>query len=233
VYILAMAKRAVIQENRYLALRSWVELVATIIACSALDEESKPAFILHTAQLITPKLTAAIEADLPDALELARLAELLIGGLASGASAASRSGDVIDEKLHQLFQICIRGTKLAPKNVLLRETLYGICSQYITRITSSQKTHQNLRRLSQQVIKSGGTGLIEAICDDAYTGQESCRASALVLLNSLAVLDRQTDCVLAEFISRSNYLSLFLDGLRSLPIELYNAQATGESALLI
>ena len=230
-YILATGQQRIIQENRYLALRSWVELVATIITCSSLDEPTKPAFILHTIQLIIPKLTAAIEADLPDALELARLAELLIGGLASDVSTAdvSRSGDVIDEKLHQLFQICIRGTNLAAGNVLLRETLYAICSQYITRITWSNKSHENLRRLSQQVIKAAGSGLIETMCDDAYTGQESCRASALVLLNNLAVLDRQTDCVLAEFISRSNYLSLFLDALRSLPVEFDNAQGSGKS----
>jgi nuclear pore complex protein Nup205 len=231
LYILATSQRRLIQENRYLALRSWVELVGTIVTCSALDEGSKPAFILHTIQLITPKLTTAIETDLPDALELARLAEVLIGGLASDVSAAdvSRSGDVIDEKLHQLFQICLRGTKLAAGNMLLREALYSICSQYITRITSSDKTHENLRHLSQQAIKAAGSGLIETMCDDAYTGQETCRASALVLLNNLAVLDRQTDCVLAELISRSNYLSLFLDALRSLPLELNNAQGSGKS----
>jgi nuclear pore complex protein Nup205 len=233
LYILATSQKRVIQENRYLALRSWVELIGTIVTCSALDEGRKPAFILHTIQLITPKLTTAVEADLPDALELARLAELLIGGLTADVSAAevSRSGDVIDEKLHQLFQICLRGTKLAAGNVLLREALYSICSQYITRITTSDKAHENLRRLSQQAIKAAGSGLIETLCDDAYTGQESCRASALVLLNNLAVLDRQTDCVLAELISRSNYLSLFLDALRSLPLELNNAQGSGKSIL--
>ncbi|KAI2682434.1 hypothetical protein DTO027I6_1058 [Penicillium roqueforti] len=234
LFILATKQNSLIQINRYHALRSWVELVATMITCSSIDEGSRPAFILHSIQLILPKLTTAIEADLPEALELARLAELLIGRLASEPSAtdASRSGDVIDEKLHQLFQLCIRGTNLATGNVLLRETLYSICSHYITRITSSDKGHENLRRLSQHVIKAAGSSLIETMCDDAYTGQESCRASALVLLNSLAVLDRQTDCVLAEFISRSNYLSLFLDALRSLPLELHNAQGSDTPALL-
>ncbi|KAJ5932503.1 hypothetical protein N7516_006992 [Penicillium verrucosum] len=234
LFILATKQNNLIQINRYHALRSWVELLATMITCSAIDEGSRPAFILHSIQLILPKLTTAIEADLPEALELARLAELLIGRLASEPSTtdASRNGDVIDEKLHQLFQLCIRGTNLATGNVLLRETLYSICSHYIIRITSSSKGHENLRRLSQHVIKAAGSSLIETMCDDAYTGQESCRASALVLLNSLAVLDRQTDCVLAELISRSNYLSLFLDALRSLPIELHNAQASDTPALL-
>ncbi|KAJ5424195.1 Protein of unknown function DUF3414 [Penicillium cf. griseofulvum] len=234
LFISATKQNKLIQVNRYHALRSWVELISTIITCSAIDEASRPAFILHSIQLILPKLTTAIEADVPEALELARLAELLIGSLASEASAtdASRSGDVIDEKLHQLFQLCIRGTNLATGNVLLRETLYSICSHYITRITSSNKGHENLRRLSQHVIKAAGSSLIETMCDDAYTGQESCRASALVLLNSLAVLDRQTDCVLAGLISRSNYLSLFLDALRSLPLELQNAQGSDTPALL-
>jgi nuclear pore complex protein Nup205 len=228
-FILASNQSKLIQINRYHALRSWVELVATIITCSAIDEGSRPAFILHSIQLVLPKLATAIEADLPEAVELARLADLLIGRLGTEVSAieASRSGDVIDEKLHQLFQLCLRGANLATGNVFLRETLYSICSHYITRITSSATSHENLRVLSQRVIKTAGSGLIEALCDDAYTGQESCRASALVLLNCLSVLDRQTDCVLAESISRSNYLSLFLDALRSLPLELHNAQASG------
>ncbi|KAJ5121374.1 uncharacterized protein N7515_009335 [Penicillium bovifimosum] len=233
-FIVASNQGKVIQMNRYHALRSWVELVATIITCSAIDEGSRPAFILHSIQLVLPKLATAIEADLPEAVELARLADLLVGRLGTEASAieASRSGDVIDEKLHQLFQLCLRGINLATGNVLLRETLYSICSHYITRITSSATSHENLRVLSQRVIKTAGSGLIEALCDDAYTGQESCRASALVLLNCLSVLDRQTDCVLAESISRSNYLSLFLDALRSLPLELQNAQTNDTPALL-
>lgn len=231
LFIAATNQNKMIQINRYHALRSWVELVATMITCSAIDEGSRPAFILHSIQLILPKLTTAIETDLPETLELARLAELLIGKLVSEASATnvSRNGDVVDEKLHQLFQVSIRGTNMATGNALLRETLYNICSHYITRITSLNPGHGNLRHLSQHVIKSAGSGIIEIMCDDAYTGQESCRASALVLLNCLAVLDRQTDCVLAELISGSNYLSLFLDALRSLPLELHNAQGSGQS----
>lgn len=230
LFILATNQSKLIQINRYHALRSWVELVATMITCSAIDEGSRPAFILHSIQLILPKLTTAVESDLPEALELARLAELLIGRLdPETPTDASRSGDVIDEKLHQLFQLSIRGINLATGNVLLRETLYSICSHYITRITSSSTSHENLRRLSQHVVKAAGSRLVEIMCDDAYTGQESCRASALVLLNCLAILDRQTDCLLAELISRSNYLSLFLEALRSLPLEFHNAQRSGKS----
>lgn len=230
MFILATNQSRQISYNRYLALRSWAELVTTITTCSVLDDATRPTFILHAIQMILPKLEISIESESLEAIELARLGETLISKLASdlpGAS-TSRSGDVIDEKLHQLFQVSMRGIMQASGNVSLREVLYSICSHYITRITSSDITHESRRRHSQQIVKTAGPSLVEAVCDDAYTGQEACRASALLFLNCLAALDSRTDCVLAELISQSNYLSLFLDAIRSLPLELRNAQAAGK-----
>lgn len=215
--------------NRYLALRAWTELITTMVTCSNIDGGRRPTFILHSIQLILSKLETAVEEDLPEGVELARLAETLISKLEPTAPKAqsTRSGDIIDEKLHQLFQICIRGIILTTGNVNLRETFYNICSHYITRITSPDPAHENMRRHSQQVVKTAGISLIEATCDDAYAGQETCRVSALLLLNLLASLDNQADSTLAESISQSNYLGLFLDAIRSLPDELRNAQASG------
>lgn len=229
-FILATNQSRRIQHNRHLAIRAWAELITTIITCSIIDDGSRATFILHAIQLILPKLEIAVEGDSPEAIELARLAETLISRLTSDdtATPTPRSGDVIDEKLHQLFQVCARGISLASGNVSLREIFYSICSHYITRITSSDSTHDVLRRHTQKVIRSSGPSLIETICDDAYTGQEGCRAAALLLLNCLAVLDSRTDCVLAEMVSQSNYLSLFLDAIRSLPVELRNAEAAGK-----
>jgi nuclear pore complex protein Nup205 len=230
IFILATNQSRQISYNRYLALRSWAELVTTITTCSVLDDATRPTFILHAIQMILPKLEISVENESLEAIELARLAETLISKLASDVpgTPTSRSGDVIDEKLHQLFQVSIRGIMLASGNVSLREVLYSIGSHYITRITSSDITHESLRRHSQQIVKTAGPALVEAVCDDAYTGQETCRASALLFLNCLAALDSRTDCVLAELISQSNYLSLFLDAIRSLPVELRNAQAAGK-----
>ncbi|KAL4887389.1 hypothetical protein BJY04DRAFT_204342 [Aspergillus karnatakaensis] len=167
----------VITFNRHAALRSWADLLTTILACSELDGGRKLTFILHSIQLILPKLETAIEEDLPEGLELARLAETLLEKLeptAPKATSSKRSADIVDEKLHQLVD--------------LKETFYNICSHYVAGIHS------------QQVIKSSGRALIE-----------TCRVSAVLLLNSLAALDRHADSLLAESISQSNYLSLFLD----------------------
>ena len=200
-----------------------------MVTCSIIDGGRRPTFILHSIQLILSKLETAVEEDLPEGVELARLAETLISKLEPTVSKAqsTRSGDIIDEKLHQLFQICIRGIILTTSNINLRETFYNICSHYITRITSPDPAHEIMRRHSQQVVKTAGISLIEATCDDAYTGQETCRVSALLLLNLLAALDNQADSTLAESISQSNYLGLFLDAIRTLPDELRNAQASG------
>lgn len=219
-----------IRFNRFLALQSWAELITTIITCSDLDSGRKSTFILHAIQLILPKLEFAIAGGLPEAVQLARLAETLIGKLDSTVSQGdlNRSGDVIDEKLHQLFQICIHGIGMSSIDANLRETFYSISALYISRITSPGTAHEGLRRQSQQVIRKGGALLIETACDDAYAGQESCRVSALLLLNLLATLDTQADSMLAESISQSNYLGLFLETIRALPTELRNAPPSGK-----
>jgi nuclear pore complex protein Nup205 len=214
-FIHARNHRSQILSCHYAAFKAWTELISTMIACSNDDEGVSPAFILLCLQLILPQLEAATDDGLPWALELARLAEILI----------SCSGDEINDKLYHLFQICIQGINLATGDVLLRETYYMICSHYVTRITSFD-TNKRLRMESQRVITKCCPVLVENICDDALNGQDSCRASALLLLNGLAILDSQTDCVLAKHISE---LSLFLDSLRALPIELSKAQKHGKT----
>lgn len=229
-FVLATNNSRIIEFNRSLALASWAELITTILTCSNLDGGRKSTFILHSIQLILPKLEAAVLESTPEAAELARLAESLISKLDPTSEApASRSGDIIDEKLYQLFHISIRGAVLATGDATLRETLYNICSYYVARITSSEERHLSVKHQSEQVIKTGGSTLIEAICDDAYTGQETCRVSALLLLNLLATLDNSGECILPELISQSNYLTLFLDAIRALPAELRNAQGNGMS----
>ncbi|KAJ9266306.1 hypothetical protein DTO212C5_6393 [Paecilomyces variotii] len=221
--------------NRYLALRSWTELVTAIITSCDIDSGRQTTFILHAIQLALPKLEVAIMENAFEAIELARLSETLISKLDSGATKtqSGRGGDVIDEKLFQLFQICTRGITSAIGNLSLRETFYNICSQYLSRITSSGPRYATLRRHSQKTVKSTGPALVEMICDDAYAGQETCRVSALLLLNLLATLDSQENAFyLADCISQSNYLSMFLDAVRALPTEFRNAQASDTPLLL-
>lgn len=230
IFVRAKNQSEQIRFNRLLALRSWTELVSTIITCSDLDSGRRTSFILHAIQLILPKLEAAIHESQAEALELARVTETLTGKLDSTTNQAhlSRSGDIIDEKLHQLFQICIRGIGMASTEVDLRETFYNISALYVSRITSPDPAHEGLRRQTQQVVKAASPLLVETACEDAYGGQETCRVSALLLLNLLAILDNQGDAGLAQSISESNYLSLFLDAIKALSLELRNTPSSGK-----
>lgn len=230
-YIRATNQSSQIRLNHYLALRSWTELVTTIITCSDMESGRRSTFILHSIQLVLPKLEAALAGGFPEGIELARLAETLISKLdrAAGKAHLNRGGDVIDEKLHQLFQVSIHGIGLPDSGVNMRETLYNISALYVSRITPLQREHGSLRTQSQQVIKKASPLLIETACDDAYSGQETCRVSALLFLNLLAALDGQTDSMLADSISQSNYLGLFMDAVRALPNELRNTPANGNS----
>jgi nuclear pore complex protein Nup205 len=217
--------------NRFLAIRSWAELITTMVISCDMEEGRRRTFVLQAISLITPKLEVATTENVAEAIQLAQLAETLISKLGSSTpeSQPSRGGDLIDEKLYQLFQISIRGVSLAIGDVSLRESFYNICAHYISRITKTPGSiHQTLRRQCQQAVKVSGVSLIEVVSDDAYAGQETCKVSAILLLNLLAELDAQEGShLLAETISQSNYLTMFLDSIKSLSSEFRDAQAHG------
>ncbi|KAK2754533.1 hypothetical protein FQN54_006934 [Arachnomyces sp. PD_36] len=221
--------------NRRLAIRSWAELVTTMVLLCDMESARRTMFILHAIQVILPKLEAYIVEEMDEAIELARLAETLLDKLDfnSTAEGAGRGGDLINEKLYHLFQVCVRGIPLASGNVDLRETLYNICSQYLSRVTGSTSADTSFRRHSQQTVRVAGSTLVEVICDDAYSGQETCRVSALLLLNLLSILERQENSILlVDAISQSNYLAMFVDVVRTMPTEIRNTQASDTPLLL-
>ncbi|EED22944.1 nuclear pore complex subunit Nup192, putative [Talaromyces stipitatus ATCC 10500] len=218
-----------IHYNRYLAIRSWAELVTTMAISCDMEEGRRRTFILQAISLITPKLEGAMVDNVAEAIQLAQLAETLISKLDSSLSPShqGRGGDLIDEKLYQLVQISIRGICSSIGDVSLRESFYNICAHYISRITTTPGSiHQNLRRQCQLAVKASGVSLVEAVSDDAYAGQDTCKVSAILLLNLLAELDAQEHShFLAETISQSNYLNMFLDSIKTLSSEFRDAQA--------
>ena len=219
-----------VRHNHHLAMKAWTELIIAIISFCDINGAHQTTFILQAIQIILPKLEISIFQNAPEAIELGRLAETLISklDLSPDTPHSNRSGDIIDEKLYQLFEISVRSIILASDNIPLRECLYHVCSQYLSRITSSGPMHNTLRHHSQSTVRTAGIPLIEMICDDAYAGQENCRVSALLLLNLLAALDSQENSsLLADAILETNYLSMFLDAVTALPTELRNTQASG------
>ncbi|KGY15104.1 hypothetical protein PABG_12054 [Paracoccidioides brasiliensis Pb03] len=225
-----------IHHSRYLAVRSWAELATTIIVTCEMDAAQRPMLILHILQLILPKLESSVMDNVAEAIELGRLAESLIEKLGTRhpPETPNKGTDIIDERLYHLFQTCIRGIPLATENSALRECLYNICSQYLSRITRNRSDHNRFGSHSQQAVKASGSSLVEVLCDDAYSGQEACRISALLLLNLLAVLDRQlSSSLLIELVAQSNYLAMFVDVVGAIPSEFRKASASETSRLSV
>ncbi|KAG5291064.1 cullin, nuclear pore complex subunit Nup192 [Histoplasma capsulatum G186AR] len=225
-----------IRLNRYSAVQSWAELATTIIVTCEMDSGQRSMLILHILQVILPKLESSIVDTAAEAIELGRLAESLLEKLGSSPSTQipNKGADIIDERLYHLFQACLRGIPLALENSPLRECLYNICSQYLSRITRDGSKHKRFGNHSEQVVKSSGSSLVEVVCDDAYSGQETCRISALLLLNLLSVLDRQqSSSLLIDMIAQSNYLAMFVDVVGAIPSEFRNAPASETSRLLV
>jgi nuclear pore complex protein Nup205 len=214
--------------NRFIALKSWTELASTIVVTCDLEPSRMAMLILQVFQLILPKLEQSVERNNAEAVELARLAETLINKL--DAVTSTTSEDVIEERMYSLFQACIHAIPLALELSDLRQIFYHICTTYLSRITRFGASHSRFGHRAQQTVKASGSGLFEILCDDAFSGTESCRISALLLLSLLAVLDHQQDSsLLVTVIVQSNYLGIFLDVVRGMATEFRNASAAGKS----
>ncbi|EEQ32268.1 conserved hypothetical protein [Microsporum canis CBS 113480] len=218
--------------NRFIALKAWTELVTIIAVTCKMDPAYLATFIQQTLQLILPKFESSIVGNSAEAIELAHLGETLIDGLDKIPS--NTNGDVIDERLDYLFQVCINGIPQTSDNIILRESLYQICSKHLARVTASDSTSGRFKEHAHNAIKVAGPTLMETICDDAYGGSETCRVSALVLLNLLGTLDQQRNSsLLVNLITHSNYLGMFLDVLRMMPSEFRSAKAADTAQLLL
>ncbi|EZG11249.1 hypothetical protein H106_00024 [Trichophyton rubrum CBS 735.88] len=215
-----------VQFNRFVALKAWTDLVTIITTTCKMDPTYMASFIQQTLQLILPKFESSIVETPAEAIELAHLGETLIDKL--DKIPTDTNGDVIDERLDYLFQVCTSGIPQTSDNITLRESLYQISSKHLARITASSSTDDRFKEHAHSTVKAAGPTLMETICDDAYGSSESCRVSALVLLNLLGILDQQRNSsLLVNLITHSNYLGMFLDVLKVMPSEFRNAKATG------
>ncbi|EFR04628.1 hypothetical protein MGYG_07635 [Nannizzia gypsea CBS 118893] len=218
--------------NRFIALKAWTELITIIAVTCKMDPTYMASFIQQTLQLILPKFESSIVGNPAEAVELAHLGETLIDRLDDIPT--NTNGDVIDERLDYLFQVCISGIPQTSDNITLRESLYQISSKHLARITASDSRGDRFKEHAHSTVKVAGPALMETICDDAYGGSESCRVSALVLLNLLGTLDQQRNSsLLVNLITHSNYLGMFLDVLRVMPTEFRNAKAADTAQLLL
>jgi len=212
------------------AIKCWAELLMVVLEYCDLDSGVITTLALQALQVILPKLERYATENVTEAFELARLSKALLFHLdfTSSSFKWGRAGDVANDRLFQLFRVCLRGIHSPVATTQLRETFYNICYRYLTGMAEISSTNPVLRRHSTQTVKAAGERLIDVICDDAYTGEETCRISALLLLDALVSLAKQEESrYIIDSLVRINFIGILVDAIKNIPIELRATIAQG------
>ncbi|KAH0562716.1 hypothetical protein GP486_002621, partial [Trichoglossum hirsutum] len=229
----ASNQRSMLSQARSDTLKAWTQLLLMVLENCDFDLGTKTAFILQTLQVILPKLEQYSLEGITEALELSRLAKVLLFNLDfASSSEKTRASDVANDRLYQLFRISLRGIHSPIATTSLRENFYNICYRYLTGMADASKVGVALRRNHIQTIKASGERLIEVICDDAYAGDEICRISAFLLLDALIHSDELGDSnYMVEALVRLNFIAIVVDSIRHIPSELRDTKTQGGWAL--
>jgi nuclear pore complex protein Nup205 len=214
-------------------LQSWVQVLMVAVHSCDFDNGSRSSFILQTIQVILPKLEQAYNADIFTALQLANLAEALVQKIDFESTAFDKTGDFANDRLSQLFRAALAGIYCPVSTPELREYCYQIAFRYIHGTVNKATTNTLLGRHTLNAIKNCGSHLLETICDDAYSGQGTCKVSALLLLNAMvAIATRQQSKYVLETFVALNFMGVLVDNLKHIPEELRAAAAPQISSLL-
>ncbi|KAH8722403.1 nucleoporin Nup186/Nup192/Nup205 [Phaeosphaeriaceae sp. PMI808] len=226
-------RRALLIRYHREILQSWVQVQMVAVHNCDFDNGSRSAFILQTIQVILPKLEQAYNIDIFTALQLASLAEALFQKIDFDSTVFNKSGDFANDRLSQLFRVALAGIYCPVSTPELREYCYQISFRYIHGTFNKAKTNTLLGRHTLDAVKSCGGHLLETICDDAYSGQGTCKISALLLLNSMVAIaaHQQSKYILESFVTL-NFVGVLVDNLKHIPEELRVAGAPQVLALL-
>jgi nuclear pore complex protein Nup205 len=212
------------------ALRMWVELVIATLQCWPSDPGAQVQFALNAMQLVHPKLDTYLIDEAEDAVELLRLADVLVTSLAtvSPSELHGRTSKVVIERQLQLFRTCVDGIPAASTTPTLRGLFYDICARYLTQVKKLLGINAKARRHCLDCIKAAGVPLVNMLSDDAENGREDCRLPAFVLLSLMTDLARREKSeVVVESLVKLNTLEILLDPIKLIGPDLQQADPKG------
>ncbi|OAG42831.1 hypothetical protein AYO21_02782 [Fonsecaea monophora] len=219
------------------ALHEYIEMIIAIIEACPMEPTTKAQFILQMLQAMLPKLDVFIVDGRADVMELARAADALLFSLSQTDLSNAHMNNLITEKLFQLFRASVEGIAASSSNTNLRTVFYSICSQYLSRITSSaggaSDADAKARRNSMDCVRSASQRVVQILCDDAEDGVDACRLNALNLLSFLTSLARseKSSFVLNSFVN-ANVLQILVDPLKHVAAEFQSSEPVYRRYLL-
>jgi len=231
-YLILSNRQRQLEANRLKVLTSWSNLLLVMSTSDESDGAAKAAFLLQGLQTILPNLETA--GDAPEAYELAKLAKVLLFKLdlspGEAASGEGALGDLMSEKLFQLFQVSLYAIVRWAGNPDLRAVYYGICYRYVTGIVDEGRGFLPGRQKTIKSIQLNGERLLNVICDDAYGGDVACQTAALILLGALVKLGHhEDDAQVVDTLNRLNFIGILVDSLKTVMQEGLEAIDSGSA----
>lgn len=232
-YLISSNRQKQIATQSLKVLRTWTKLLLVMIESNDFKGTAQTSFFLQALQSILPSLEAFASDRPNEAIELAKLAKILLFKLDLSASATGDKaiGNLVSDKLYQLFQICLQAIGKWAGTPELRSVYYGICYRYLTGMWDQGALSSN-RPKTIKTIRVYGERLINVICDDAYGGEPECQTAALILLGALVSMGRQeADDHVVETLNRLNFIAILVDSLRNIMQEWQDVFSTSKSPL--
>lgn len=237
-YLTFTNRQKLLGAARLTLLRAWANLLLVMFEANDFKGTHKMAFLLQALQAILPTLEAYSTLSHAEAFELARVAKVLLFKLdlddddedSSGSTVEREKfsiGNLISDKLFQLFQVCLSSVSKWAGSAELRSLYYGICYRYLTAVVDKDvmaapgprsRGLATARARTLKAIQLHGDRLLNVVCDDAYGSDITCQTAATVLLSALVHISRRSDddLTIIESLNRLNFLGVLVDSLKTI-----------------
>lgn len=231
-YLISINRQRQLAKLSLMVLRTWVKLLLVMVECNDFKGTDQTSFFLQALQAILPHLELYSSEQPEEASELAKLAKVLLSKLHLAISSATDKdsltiGNLISDKLYQLFQICLQAIGKWAGTTELRTVYYEICYRYLTTLEDGPQAGQG-RSKTIKTIQMHGERLMNVICDDAYGGEPLCQVAALMLLGILINFDqREGETHVIETLNRLNFIGVLVDSLKNIMQEWNDVFAAG------
>lgn len=216
---------------RLRVLKSWAKVLLVVLESNEFKGSDRTSFLLQALQIILPSLECYASDHEDEALELAKLAKVLLSKVDfSATEETSRvAGDLVGDKLFQLFQICLSAMSRWAGHAELRAIYYNICYRYLAGIVGEGKVFTVSRHQAIKSIHVHGERLLNMICDDAERGDVACQTAALILLGSLVKIGIvEDDPHVVETLNKLNFIGVLVESLKSVFQDWFEAVQAGK-----
>jgi nuclear pore complex protein Nup205 len=235
-YLILLNRYRLLEAKRLEVLKAWANLLLVMFESNEFDSAARVSFSLQAVQAILPSLETYGSENPNEAFELAKLAKVLIFKLdtsqkTNGELNGQFGGNLVSDKLSQLFQICLYAIGKWASNSELRATYYSICYRYVTGIVDKSQDFLPGRQKAIKSIQLRGEKLLSVITDDATGGDPLCQPSALILLGAMVSLStHEDDALIVESLSNVNAFAILVDSLKTVMTDGLNIIQSGDKA---